>query len=98
MADAVAEIEAEGATRAVKDLFAGAVGGVAQVLLGELSMIFRTCPQKEQGSSLKKILIPTSSLSFSFSMRAGKLWWRETALGYYDCCLGGSFIKMYQYD
>jgi hypothetical protein len=35
MADAVEEIEREGGNRAVKDLFAGAVGGVAQVLIGE---------------------------------------------------------------
>lgn len=35
MADAVEEIEREGFSRAVKDLFAGAVGGVAQVLLGK---------------------------------------------------------------
>ncbi|THX81351.1 hypothetical protein D6D05_04208 [Aureobasidium pullulans] len=35
MADAVEEIEREGGNRAVKDLFAGAVGGVAQVLIGQ---------------------------------------------------------------
>jgi hypothetical protein len=35
MADAVEEIEREGGNRAVKDLFAGAVGGIAQVLIGE---------------------------------------------------------------
>lgn len=35
MADAVEEIERESGNRAVKDLFAGAVGGVAQVLIGE---------------------------------------------------------------
>lgn len=35
MADAVEEIERDGGNRAVKDLFAGAVGGVAQVLIGE---------------------------------------------------------------
>jgi len=35
MADAVEEIEREGGNRAVKDLFAGAVGGIAQVLIGQ---------------------------------------------------------------
>ena len=35
MADAVEEIERESGNRAVKGLFAGAVGGVAQVLIGE---------------------------------------------------------------
>ena len=35
MADAAAEIEAGGLTRTLKDLFAGAAGGIAQVLLGE---------------------------------------------------------------
>lgn len=36
MADAVEEIESHGFKRTLKDLFSGAVGGVAQVLLGEL--------------------------------------------------------------
>ncbi|CAD0085900.1 unnamed protein product [Aureobasidium mustum] len=35
MADAVEEIERDGGNRAVKDLFAGAVGGIAQVLIGQ---------------------------------------------------------------
>ncbi|KAG9859423.1 hypothetical protein KCU68_g266, partial [Aureobasidium melanogenum] len=35
MADAVEEIERDGGNRAVKDLFAGAVGGIAQVLIEE---------------------------------------------------------------
>lgn len=34
MADGAAEIEAGGIVRMLKDLFAGAAGGVAQVLLG----------------------------------------------------------------
>lgn len=36
MADTVAEIEEGGLKRTLKDLFAGATGGIAQVLLGEL--------------------------------------------------------------
>lgn len=35
MADAAAEIEEGGMVRTLKDLFAGAAGGIAQVLLGE---------------------------------------------------------------
>jgi hypothetical protein len=35
MADAAAEMEKGGLVRTLKDLFAGAAGGVAQVLLGE---------------------------------------------------------------
>lgn len=33
--DAAAELEEGGVTRTLKDLFAGAAGGIAQVLLGE---------------------------------------------------------------
>lgn len=35
MADAAAELEEGGMVRTLKDLFAGAAGGIAQVLLGE---------------------------------------------------------------
>lgn len=35
MADTVTEIEEGGLKRTLKDLFAGATGGIAQVLLGE---------------------------------------------------------------
>ena len=35
MADAAAEMEDGGMVRTFKDLFAGAAGGIAQVLLGE---------------------------------------------------------------
>jgi hypothetical protein len=35
MGDAVADIEEGGLTRTLKDLFAGAAGGIAQVLLGK---------------------------------------------------------------
>jgi solute carrier family 25 carnitine/acylcarnitine transporter 20/29 len=34
MADAAAELEEGGIVRSLKDLFAGAAGGVAQVLIG----------------------------------------------------------------
>ena len=34
MADAAAELDEGGVTRTLKDLFAGAAGGIAQVLLG----------------------------------------------------------------
>jgi solute carrier family 25 carnitine/acylcarnitine transporter 20/29 len=39
MADAAADIEEGGLVRTLKDLFAGAAGGVAQVLLGETSFV-----------------------------------------------------------
>jgi len=35
MADAAAELDEGGISRTLKDLFAGAAGGIAQVLLGE---------------------------------------------------------------
>lgn len=34
MADAAEELEAQGFQRTLKDLFAGAAGGIAQVLIG----------------------------------------------------------------
>lgn len=40
MADAVEEIESHGLTRTLKDLFSGAVGGVAQVLIGRANIPF----------------------------------------------------------
>jgi len=40
MADAAADIEEGGMVRTLKDLFAGAAGGIAQVLLG-MSNIFQ---------------------------------------------------------
>ncbi|KAI4731511.1 hypothetical protein E4T49_00747 [Aureobasidium sp. EXF-10728] len=45
MADAVEEIEREGGSRAVKDLFAGAVGGVAQVLIDIVKVRLQTTTQ-----------------------------------------------------
>jgi hypothetical protein len=40
MADAVADVEDGGLMRTLKDLFAGAAGGVAQVLLGMFKLSF----------------------------------------------------------
>jgi solute carrier family 25 carnitine/acylcarnitine transporter 20/29 len=40
MADAAAELEEGGVVRTLKDLFAGAAGGIAQVLLGEFERLF----------------------------------------------------------
>jgi hypothetical protein len=40
MADAAAELDEGGAVRTLKDLFAGAAGGIAQVLLGEFGAYF----------------------------------------------------------
>jgi hypothetical protein len=37
MADAANDLEEHGMVRTLKDLFAGAAGGIAQVLLGEFS-------------------------------------------------------------
>lgn len=39
MADIAAEVEEGGLKRTLKDLFAGAAGGIAQVLLGELGYL-----------------------------------------------------------
>lgn len=39
MADAAADIEEGGMVRTLKDLFAGAAGGIAQVLLGEFGLL-----------------------------------------------------------
>jgi hypothetical protein len=38
MADAAAELDEGGLARTLKDLFAGAAGGIAQVLLGEFEL------------------------------------------------------------
>lgn len=39
MADTAAELDEGGMVRTLKDLFAGAAGGVAQVLLGEFTSL-----------------------------------------------------------
>ena len=46
MADAAAELDEGGIQRALKDLFAGAAGGVAQVLIGQfvISVFIRYLP------------------------------------------------------
>lgn len=63
MADAAAEMEEGGMVRTLKDLFAGAAGGIAQVLLGgfgisllryssgliEISLSMVTCGRKKWG-------------------------------------------------
>lgn len=68
MADAVEEIERDGGNRAVKDLFAGAVGGVAQVLIGELSWHRGASNRrreregtKRKGGSMSEVNIPEVS-------------------------------------
>lgn len=40
MADAAAELEEGGMARTLKDLFSGAAGGIAQVLIGEFRIAF----------------------------------------------------------
>lgn len=40
MADAANEIEEGGGVTALKDLFSGAVGGIAQVLIGMFCLLF----------------------------------------------------------
>lgn len=40
MADAAAELDEGGVVRTLKDLFAGAAGGIAQVLLGKFGVPF----------------------------------------------------------
>ena len=42
MADAAAEVEERGVSQTAKDLFAGAAGGIAQVLLGKFISNFFT--------------------------------------------------------
>lgn len=44
MGKAAAEIEEGGGTRMLKDLFAGAAGGIAQVLLGEFERLLLCLP------------------------------------------------------
>jgi len=60
MADAAADIEEGGLKRTLKDLFAGAAGGIAQVLLGEfilgslrvqLLVLLSVCMIREMGES-----------------------------------------------
>jgi hypothetical protein len=40
MADAAADVEERGVSQTAKDLFAGAAGGIAQVLLGKFAVDF----------------------------------------------------------
>lgn len=52
MADAAAEMEEGGMVRTLKDLFAGAAGGIAQVLLGEFIFLHaRSRPLPNRSSS-----------------------------------------------
>jgi hypothetical protein len=44
MADAANDMEEHGMVRTLKDLFAGAAGGIAQVLLGKSPSRFSTKP------------------------------------------------------
>jgi hypothetical protein len=48
MADASNDLEEHGMVRTLKDLFAGAAGGIAQVLLGELLSLFLETPSQLQ--------------------------------------------------
>ena len=41
MADAATDVDEGGMVRTLKDLFAGAAGGIAQVLIGEFEDLFR---------------------------------------------------------
>jgi hypothetical protein len=45
MADAANDMEEHGMVRTLKDLFAGAAGGIAQVLLGAFCLHLSTNPQ-----------------------------------------------------
>ena len=47
MADVIAEVEEGGIVRTLKDLFAGAMGGIAQVLLG-MELVLSSCPWEER--------------------------------------------------
>jgi hypothetical protein len=54
MADAGAELDEGGVVRTLKDLFAGAAGGIAQVLLGKLLgavLLFAPCISTTSTSS-----------------------------------------------
>lgn len=53
MADAAAELDEGGVVRTLKDLFAGAAGGIAQVLLGEFDICCRSTAVSESGFSVE---------------------------------------------
>ena len=76
MADAAAELDEGGAVRTLKDLFAGAAGGIAQVLLGKLLgfvLLFALCISTTSTSShvhrewgnVAQLPCCTSSMSYS---------------------------------
>lgn len=53
MADAAAELDEGGVVRTLKDLFAGAAGGIAQVLLGGFEICCRSIAVSESGFSVE---------------------------------------------
>lgn len=59
MADIAAELEEGGMARTLKDLFAGAAGGIAQVLLGE-SIV----PAYASGASVQSSFFNSRLLQF----------------------------------
>ena len=57
MADPAAELDEGGVVRTLKDLFAGAAGGIAQVLLGTLVVSLFCCScTKRAGLNLKHLI------------------------------------------
>ena len=70
MADAAAELEEGGIKRTLKDLFAGAAGGIAQVLLGESGVKFNCHLVFDHVASVKE----SSTEGFHFHIKqAGDL-------------------------
>lgn len=68
MADAANDIEEGGGVTALKDLFAGAVGGIAQVLIGEFFILFVWFKQVSFSPPCK-ILKDELNLHFFFSVK-----------------------------
>ncbi|RFU28388.1 hypothetical protein B7463_g7941, partial [Scytalidium lignicola] len=70
MADAAADLEDHGLTRTLKDLFAGAAGGIAQVLLG-------------QPFDIVKVRLQTSNQYPNALEAAKSIWVKEGPLAFY---------------
>ncbi|KAG9537783.1 hypothetical protein KCU84_g24423, partial [Aureobasidium melanogenum] len=75
MADAVEEIERDGGNRAVKDLFAGAVGGIAQVLIDKKDIC--------QPFDIVKVRLQTTSQYSGAADAASKILKNEGATAFY---------------
>ena len=73
MADAANDIEEHGLTRTLKDLFAGAVGGIAQVLLGMFVTHLHLSPASPRELPNQSVFYCTSRSSISRVSMVGDL-------------------------